>query len=420
MEDASFDLTIRTNGYGLQVHHAIKAVKGWSTFTDTLNSGSAKMVIHTLAYTPSSGWSVPEFPREDSLGTLILAFGASRYLVDQAPFQAIKKAYPNSLIAGCSTSGEINGEVIADESISVAVVRFEDTEIAIRYAKVENAGDSFVAGVALANRLEGSSLKCAFVLSDGMTANGSELTRGLNSIFTDKVVVAGGMAGDGTRFSSTWILKDGLPVSGYACAIGLYGDKLLIGHGADGSWAPFGPERLVTRSHGNILYELDGRPALELYREYLGDEAASLPASGLFFPLAVQTSSEGESRRLRTVISVLEEEGAIAFGGDIPQGSGALLVTSNAERLIHGAQNAADQAVVPHSGAVLGIAISSVARRRVLQDKAEDEVAAVFDRLPIGSSLLGFYSYGEISPSGNGRSDLHNQTMALTTLLEAA
>ncbi len=109
--------------------------------------------------------------------------------------------------------------------------------------------------------------------------------RGLNARLPEHVVVTGGMAGDGARFARTWVLASGKPQSDAVVAVGLYGPSLRITHGSQGGWDAFGPERKVTASQGNVLYALDGRPALELYKAYLGERASELPSSGLLFPL---------------------------------------------------------------------------------------------------------------------------------------
>jgi hypothetical protein len=175
----------------------------------------------------------------------------------------------------------------------VAVARFEATRLATRRRRCSAAEQSFAAGEAVGRQLAGEGLRGVHVLSDGLLVNGSALVRGLGSVLPAGVVVTGGLAGDGDRFARTWVLHEGAPASGQVTAVGFYGDAVAIGHGSAGGWDPFGPRRLVTRSKGNILYELDGKPALELYKQYLGERAEGLPATGLLFPLAL-SRSEGE------------------------------------------------------------------------------------------------------------------------------
>jgi hypothetical protein len=218
------------------------------------------------------------------------------------------------------------------------------------------------------------------------------------------------------------VVQDRRLQTGYVTAVGFYGDRIRIGHGSKGGWDRFGPERLVTRSNGNVLYELDGRPALGLYKEYLGDRASGLPATGLLFPLSLRASSADSKSLVRTILAVNEEDQSLTFAGDIPKGFLAQLMKANFDRLVHGASEAASSTrlSVDGPGPTLAIAISCVGRRLVLGERTEEEIEATMDALPKGTRQIGFYSYGEISPYATGSCDLHNQTMTLTTLSEAA
>jgi hypothetical protein len=153
----------------------------------------------------------------------------------------------------------------------------------------------FTAGRDLARKLDRPGLRGVLVLSEGLRVNGSQLVKGLNSVLPESVVVTGGLSGDGTAFKRTWVCIGDRIQSGLVAAVGFYGDYVVISHGSKGGWDKFGPERVVTRSEANVLYELDGKPALSLYKEYLGEKAADLPASGLLFPLAMRATSKDES-----------------------------------------------------------------------------------------------------------------------------
>jgi hypothetical protein len=233
------------------------------------------------------------------------------------------------------------------------------------------------------------------------------------------VVVTGGLAGDGSRFQSTWVLADGAPRAGWISAVGFYGDRVHVGHGSKGGWDAFGPERVITRSQANVLFEIDGRPALALYKEYLGERAAGLPGTALLFPLALR-ASRGETKSLvRTILSIDEAAQSMTFAGDVPEGYLAQLMRANFDRLVAGASEAARlTSEGSRQGASLALAISCVGRRLVLGQRAEEEVEAAREALSRGARLLGFYSYGEISPFAMGKCDLHNQTMTLTNIEE--
>jgi hypothetical protein len=378
------------------------------------------MKVETFEWQPPSGWSADGLGRGDSRQTLVLAFGDPALAGDRRPLAELADAFPESTILGCSTSGQILDAAISDGGLAVAAVRFENCRLRHATAPLADAAGSFAAGRSLAEELTDPELRSVLVLSDGLRVNGSELVRGLRSTLPESVVVTGGLAGDGDRFSSTWVLVDDEPRSGWVAAVGICGNELRIGHGSEGGWSIFGPERRVTSSDGNVLYELDGKPALALYKSYLGELASGLPATALLFPLAVRANRD-EEQVVRTILAVDEERQSMTFAGDVPQGSLAQLMMGNLDRLVAGAAEAAAASAahqVPGDES-LAIAISCVGRRLLMSERTEEETAASLAALPAGARQIGFYSYGELSPGANGFCDLHNQTMTMTTLGEA-
>jgi len=376
------------------------------------------MRVATFTHSRRTGWSRPTLPDLDSDRTLVVVFGASAYDAEATPFDDLARAFPRAVRIGCSSAGEIHGTRIADDTLSVAVLRFEKTHLRVVREPVRAGTSSADPGERLARALEAPDLRAVFVLSDGLAVNGTELLRGMYRVLPPEVVVTGGLAGDGTRFHTTWVLAGDAPAPGQVVAVGLYGDGVHVSHGSRGGWDAFGPERIVTRSAGNVLYELDGEPALTLYKAYLGDRAAGLPSTALLFPLALRSS--GASPVVRTILSIDEANQSMTFAGDIPQDGMVQLMRANFDRLIEGASDAGRALEAPGEGAPsLSIAISCVGRRIVLGERTEEEVEAAAEAMPAGSELCGFYSYGEISPFAPGQCGvLHNQTMTLTRIWE--
>lgn len=376
------------------------------------------MKAMTSVWDPTGGWSTP-LPALDSPSTLVLVFGDRVVADDPRPLREIAASFPTSVVIGCSTAGQITGAILRDDVCSVAIMRFDRIRLEKVGADVSSSADSRAAGEALGAGLAADDLRSIFVLSDGLTVNGSELVAGLIEQVGSGVVVTGGLAGDGDRFERTWVIDDGNLRTGRVVAVGLYGDNVRVGSGSQGGWNIFGPERIVTRSVGNVLYELDGKPALELYKRYLGDLAADLPASALLFPLAIRSGPDG-APLVRTVLAVDEADQSMTFAGDVPQDWRAQLMRSSADRLVDGAAGAAERsgAGLGSAESVLGVAISCVGRRLVLGERTEEEIEATQGALPDGTELIGFYSYGEIAPGLNGACDLHNQTMTITTFAE--
>jgi len=353
-------------------------------------------------------------------GQLVLAFGATEILKDQTLIQGIKKLYPNGHILGCSTAGEIYGTQVFDDSLVVTAIQFESTPFAGTSIRLGDAGSSFEAGERLACSINRDNLAHVFILSDGLKVNGSDLVKGLTKHLPEGVTITGGLAGDGDRFGETLVFWDDVPKRDTIALVGFYGNNLKIGYGSMGGWDPFGPERLITKSKENVLYELDGKSALEIYKMYLGEHAKGLPATALLFPLSIRTKN-GETGIVRTILSIDEKNHSMTFAGDIPEGSYARFMKANFERLIDGAQAAAKtcyQAVTARSPN-LAILISCVGRKLVLKQRTEEEVEAAGDIFGSHTILTGFYSYGEISPFLPGAPcSLHNQTMTITTFTE--
>jgi hypothetical protein len=386
------------------------------------------MRITQTRWTRSAGWSVPLESQPSP--QLVLVFGSRQALASGSAIADVHSAFPNAEIVGCSTAGEICGTEVLDDSIVCTTLRFAHT--CVRSAQVQLAGSQDTTGAAtrLARLLppevpdaskQVQPLRHVLVFSDGLHVNGSDLVRGLAKALPPAVTLTGGLAGDGADFKETLVVSGAEVRSAGITAIGFYGSRLRVGFGSLGGWDSFGPDRLITRSSGNVLYELDGQSALGLYKKYLGEHAAGLPATGLLFPLSLRTHA-GADPVVRTILAVDEEQQSLTFAGDVPERSYARLMKANFDRLIDGAVGAAQTGFAAIGGTRpdFALLISCVGRKLVLRQRVEEEVEGVRDILGPEAVLAGFYSYGEISPLTPGaRCELHNQTMTITTFTEA-
>lgn len=385
------------------------------------------MKIEQQCWTASEGWkksmaihSDGSDLRRDGQASLVLMFGARDILGNEKKIAQVRGFYPGAIVIGCSTAGEICDTRVLDDSLVVTAVRFEHSKVKLVQTDLAKSHDSLGAGKILASALPHAGLVHVLVLSDGLQVNGTELARGLRESLPVNVAVTGGLAGDGANFRHTLVCADGVSAEGVIAALGFYGDRLKVGYGSLGGWDTFGAERLVTRSKGNVLYELDGRSALQLYKEYLGEHANGLPATALLFPLALRCGEAGYDL-VRTVLGVNEEEQSMTFAGDMPEGSYARLMKANFDRLVDGAAGAASAGYEMLGSATpeLALLISCVGRKLVLKQRVEEEVESVRQVLGEKTVLSGFYSYGEICPHGAfTQCELHNQTMTITTFSE--
>jgi hypothetical protein len=354
----------------------------------------------------------------------VLGFGGRAIIQNPDRLEEIKKFYPSATILLCSTAGEILDTQVLDNSISVTAIQFNKTHLEFFSTKIDQASESEAKGAELAKKLPIDNLAHVMVFSDGLKVNGTALVNGLSSALPKKIAITGGLVGDGPDFKQTVIGLNNPPSEGMIVVIGFYSTELHIGYGSLGGWDTFGPERIITKSKDNILYELDDKPALKLYKEYLGDQAQELPASGLLFPLSIQTKdSNGEDKEIvRTLLGINEADQSMIFAGDIPQGKTAKLMMANFERLIDGAAQAANMSLNKEKGqeAELAILISCIGRKLVLKERTEEELDAVRSTLGNTPAITGYYSYGEICPTSptENQCHLHNQTMTITTFKE--
>lgn len=347
---------------------------------------------------------------------LILVFGVSAYFRDEC-YNDLHAKYPQSQIVGCSTAGSIVGEVV-DDITTATFISLEKGHMKVAFKDLSSPDESQLAGETIAKELKEESLKHVFVLSEGLNINGSELAAGFNTVLQNKVLVTGGLAGDGVNFKETYVIANESAVQNRVVAIGFYGDSMEIKSGCFAGWDEFGAERIISKSRGNILYEIDGKPALELYKSYLADQVSDLPASGLKFPINIR-EDKTKKPLIRTLLAIDEDEQSLIFAGDVPQGYHCRLMKSNMDKLIENAGLAANQAKIESSSEKLCIAVSCVGRRIVLSQLVEEEIDSVQEALGKNTTMTGFYSYGELAPlEGFTECALHNQTMTLTIINE--
>ena len=376
------------------------------------------MQLEQRIWLPREGWRLMNSDGADA-PALVIFFAAPGTIDDGARYNELKAFYPGAAIIGCTTGGEIADTSVHDGSIVATAIAFKHTRLA--FAETSIGGTergSFEAGMRLGVALPRKGLRGVFLLSDGTQVNGTDLVAGIQHVLGPEIVITGGLAGDGSSFVSTRVGLNANPETGKLVAVGFYGPGVRLGYGSVGGWDAVGPERLVTRSSGNTLFDLDDLPALDLYKKYLGPEAANLPASALLCPLRIHPVGKPEASLVRTVIGIDEQRKAMIFADTIPEGSVAQIMLGHFDHLIAGAGQAAEKAAFPE--AQLAILVSCIGRKLLMGQQIADEVDAVRDVLGQSCRLTGFYSYGEIAPLENSPfCDLHNQTMTITTIAEA-
>ncbi len=351
---------------------------------------------------------------------LIFAFGAVEFFKNDM-IKKIGQQFPKAQIVGCSTAGEIGDSGVTDNTLIVTACTFRAPEFASASAPVKSMIESKEAGRALASQFKRDRLTALFILGRGLNINGSAVIEGIREIVGDEVTLTGGLAGDGGKFQQTFTLLGSDVSDDKIVALAIYGDGIKVAFGSMGGWEPFGPVRKVTKSKENVLYELDGKPALEIYKTYLGDKAKDLPASGLLYPFAMLKDNQSTTGLIRTILAVNEADQSLTLAGDMPANGLVRLMHTNNDGLVKGARGAAETTsgkLKNKLASGVGVLISCVGRKLVMGTDIEDELDAIRD--VFGQvALTGFYSYGEICPQeGFAECKLHNQTMTMSYFYE--
>jgi hypothetical protein len=372
------------------------------------------MKVEQLQLAPGREWK-HRFGALDGLAPqFVLVFGQRELLLEEH-VAALRSRYAGARFVFSSTAGEICGTDVQEGTVTATAVVLEKSTVTFASTPIHAPEESRTCGTAIGRALRHPELVHVFVLCDGQLTNGTAFAAGLAAELAPAVKITGGLAGDGANFRQTTVALDTLDGGTGIVALGFRGAHLRAEFGCEGGWAPFGPERIITRSIGNQLFELDGMSALSLYKTYLGEQAAGLPGSALRFPLSLQPPGSALTL-VRTILTIDESTGSMTFAGDMPLGSRVRLMRASQEDLIDGASRAAAQ-VQPEPSLV--ICVSCIGRRLVLGQRAEEETETVREAVGARAAITGFYSYGELAPAhGDVNCQLHNQTMTITVLRE--
>jgi hypothetical protein len=351
---------------------------------------------------------------------LVLVFGNRFLLEAENLFEEVKALFPDGEIVFGSSCADITSSSVNEDTISITAIEFERSSFVIKTSNVLNANsDSFKTGSDLIKQFPKEGLKYVFVVSEGSFINGSQLTEGMNNASNDNLLITGALCGDSERFEKTLASYNENPKQGEIVAIGFYSETLEVTFSIYGGWTPFGPERIVTKSEGNVMFELDNKPALDLYKKYLGEKSKDLPVAALLYPLNVK-SKEAKQTIVRSILNIDEKRNAMILAGDIPEGSIVQLMMTNVDNIANASERAARQALaLRQNKPELAILVSCIGRKLVLDHRVEEEIEEVTEVLGKGITVTGLYSYGEIAPfHGEVSCQLHNQTMTVTLLSE--
>ena len=352
---------------------------------------------------------------------LVILFSSAKYdaaRVLEGIHSRLSAAVP---LVGCSSYAEIDSEQALTSSIVAMGLVLEG--ITVRTFHVEGRGvDSFTAGREAGLDLRGFAPDLIITFPDVLEMNATRFLLGLQDALGKDMPIVGGAPADDGAFKATYQIHGRDVMSGGAVGVALKG-PLAIVTAAKSGYTPVGATHTSTRvEDGKVVLEIDGRPALDIYRDYLGKRAAQMPAVSIEFPIGVVGGIEGTQRRtddalllVRAIFQVDEARGALILGGDVPEGAAIRVMRATKEDVVRGADEATVMALEAMPAPDLALIFSCMSRKSVLGPRFKDECRASFARLPEGLPRAGFYTFGELSPV-QGTTMHHESTYTLVLL----
>ena len=340
----------------------------------------------------------------------------------------LKSRCPGATLVGCSTSGEISS-VSGSRDGSLALMAIYSDKIKFVAGVGKNIQkDPREAGRELSQSVGKTGKnkpEAALILPDGLAGNGADIVRGVLDVFGQDFRLAGGSAGDDFQFKKTFEYFNDEVLTNSVVGVGLYGE-FHFGIGVRHGWIPIGTPRIATKSKSNILYELDGRPAIEMYEDYFGrdrtliSDKEPLAKFAITYPLGISAPNK-DGYLIRDPITA-DKNGAITCAAEIPEGSQVYLMIGSREEAIDAAADAVQKALDQVKGKTIKAAFlfNCIARKKLLMNKKQEEVDRIIGMLGREIPLIGFYTYGEQAPLGGeiATCSFHNETDVIFILAE--
>jgi len=317
----------------------------------------------------------------------------------------IRKLLPSVFIIGATTDGEILDTSVLEHSTVLSFTLFETTTIQTYYTTQTSSQDAALDLIAQIDKP--NEAKVAISFTGNLNINADLFLEQFN-IKMPQLTVAGGLAGDYSKFKNTYVFTSDNLENNFAVMAVLYNPNLTVHTLYHFGWEVIGREFIVTKAVGNRVYSIDNQTPVELYGKYLGHTICrQLPKTGIEFPLIVQRDGKAVAR---AVIDKKEDD-SLVFAGNIYEGERVTFGYGNIKHIIANEYYRALDNIPIESIFVY----SCMARKRLLGESIALELTALTNI----TSISGFFTYGEFySDQKSLKKTLLNETMTMLVLSE--
>ena len=331
----------------------------------------------------------------------------------QALLDGINKAWPGIQLIGCTTDGELSSDIgFQEDSVTLLLIGSDTVDITAGIGRQVSQDITVACRQAVKEARSKTQLHPSLCIAnpESLTTSGQEVIRSLNNELGDDVPVLGATAADQLRFKGTYqfycheVLSDAIPIL-------LFSGPLVYAFGVASGWKPIGKPGQVTRSQATTVQEIDGSPAIDFYRKFLGPDAK--PSGEC--PLAILNDKD-EIQYLRAPAGFsIEAEGDIRYFADVPEGARVQITVADRDAILNGCRESLDMAIQRYpEGKSPDVAVffSCAARKLLLGTQISEEYQIFKEKIDPIVPMCGFYGYGEIGPikASSANAKFHNET----------
>jgi len=314
---------------------------------------------------------------------------------------------PLAHIVGTTTDGEILGDEVSSNEVIISVSVFEKSMICSTFALLED--DSYHMGKQIVSKVHCDEVKAMIFFTAGLNINGEEFLSGVGEISKGKYTISGGIAGDNGMFKQTFISHNGKIIDNGAVVIVLKGEELIVKNSYQFGWEAVGLPMKITKSIGNRVYELDGKPIIDVYEKYFGVGISSLlPKIGVEIPLILNRNG---NKIARACINKFDDD-SLLFAGNIATGEEVRFGIGSVDKILKDSRDMYAEFYETCNPQSIFI-YSCMARRRLLKAQTSTELHYISSFC----NVSGFFTYGEFY-SDDTQNYLFNETMTILALSE--